>query len=76
LVDRGLNTTSPTLIAQVELAHDDVPCVVPLTVGLVQAACAFAPAAFVLIREPAHFAGADVATRYGSSPPRRSGSVW
>jgi len=46
------NTTSlPPLIAQVEFVKADVARVVPLIVAMAQAAYAFAPAAFGLVRE-------------------------
>lgn len=46
------NTTSlPPLIAQVEFVKDDVARVVPLIIAMGQAAYAFAPAAFGVVRE-------------------------
>ncbi len=46
------NTTSlPPLIAQIEFVKEDVPRVVPLIIAIGQAAYAFAPASFGLIRE-------------------------
>jgi len=47
----GNATSLPPLIAQVEFVPDDVPRVVSLIVAASQAAYAFAPAAFGLIRE-------------------------
>jgi MFS family permease len=47
----GNATSLPPLIAQAEFAKSDVPRVVPLIVALSQAAYAFAPALFGLIRE-------------------------
>jgi hypothetical protein len=54
----GNATSLPPLIAQVEFAPDDVPRVVSLIVAVSQAAYAFAPAAFGLIREFDPSAGA------------------
>ena len=53
----GNATSLPPLIAQVEFVADDVSRVVPLIVAVAQAAYAFAPAAFGLIREFAPSAG-------------------
>ena len=47
----GNATSLPPLIAQVEFPEDRVPRVVALTVAVAQAAYAFAPAAFGLVRE-------------------------
>jgi uncharacterized membrane protein len=47
----GNATSLPPLIAQLEFVQDDVPRVVSLIVAIAQAAYAFAPAAFGLIRE-------------------------
>src|SRR5262249_5811510 len=47
----GNATSLPPLIAQVEFVPEDVPRVVALVVATSQAAYAFAPAAFGLIRE-------------------------
>jgi hypothetical protein len=47
----GNATSLPPLIAQAEFADDEVPRVVSLIVAISQAAYAFAPAAFGLIRE-------------------------
>jgi Major Facilitator Superfamily len=47
----GNATSLPPLIAQIEFVKDDVPRVVALVVGIAQAAYAFAPAAFGLVRE-------------------------
>jgi hypothetical protein len=55
----GNATSLPPLIAQVEFVPEDVPRVVSLIVASSQAAYAFAPAAFGLIREFAPSAGAD-----------------
>ena len=55
----GNVTSLPPLIAQVEFVPDDVPRVVSLIVAISQAAYAFAPAAFGLIREFAPDAGTD-----------------
>jgi hypothetical protein len=54
----GNATSLPPLIAQVEFVPDDVPRVVSLIVAGSQAAYAFAPAAFGLIREFDPSAGA------------------
>ncbi|CAN5507316.1 MFS transporter [soil metagenome] len=54
----GNATSLPPLIAQTEFAADDVPRVVPLIVAIGQAAYAFAPAVFGLIRELAPGGGA------------------
>lgn len=51
----GNATSLPPLVAQIEFVAQDVARVVPLIVAISQAAYAFAPAAFGLIRE---FAGA------------------
>jgi len=53
----GNATSLPPLIAQVEFVPEDVPRVVSLIVAGAQAAYAFAPAAFGLIREFASAAG-------------------
>jgi hypothetical protein len=53
----GNATSLPPLIAQVEFVPEDVPRVVSLIVAVAQAAYAFAPAAFGLIREFAPSAG-------------------
>jgi hypothetical protein len=58
----GNATSLPPLIAQVEFVRDDVARVVPLIVAIGQAAYAFAPMVFGLIRE---FAPAGAA---GSAP--------
>jgi len=56
----GNATSLPPLIAQVEFVRDDVARVVALIVAISQAAYAFAPAAFGLIREFGSLAiGAD-----------------
>jgi hypothetical protein len=56
----GNATSLPPLIAQVEFVPDDVPRVVSLIVAGAQAAYAFAPAAFGIIREFAPLtSGAD-----------------
>jgi Major Facilitator Superfamily len=47
----GNATSLPPLIAQIEFVKDDVPRVVALVVGIAQAAYAFAPATFGLVRE-------------------------
>jgi Major Facilitator Superfamily len=47
----GNATSLPPLVAQVEFATEDVARVVPLIVAMAQAAYAFAPAAFGLVRE-------------------------
>ena len=47
----GNATSLPPLVAQVEFVAEDVARVVPLIVAMAQAAYAFAPAAFGLIRE-------------------------
>jgi MFS family permease len=47
----GNATSLPPLIAQVEFVRDDVTRAVALVVGMAQAAYAFAPATFGLIRE-------------------------
>jgi hypothetical protein len=47
----GNATSLPPLIAQLEFGKDDVPRVVSLIVAIAQAAYAFAPAAFGLIRD-------------------------
>jgi MFS family permease len=57
----GNATSLPPLIAQMEFVKDDVPRVVSLIVAIAQAAYAFAPAAFGLIREFAPAAKADAA---------------
>jgi hypothetical protein len=46
----GNSTSLPPLIAQVEFVDEDVPRVVALIVALAQAAYAFAPAVFGVIR--------------------------
>jgi MFS family permease len=46
----GNSTSLPPLIAQVEFVDEDVPRVVALIVGIAQAAYAFAPAVFGVIR--------------------------
>ena len=56
----GNVTSLPPLIAQVEFVPEDVPRVVSLIVAGAQAAYAFAPAAFGLVREFAPSAGTDV----------------
>jgi hypothetical protein len=53
----GNATSLPPLIAQVEFVPEDVSRVVPLIVATAQAAYAFAPAAFGLIRDFAPTAG-------------------
>src|SRR6266581_1279885 len=53
----GNATSLPPLIAQVEFVPEDVPRVVSLIVASAQAAYAFAPAAFGLVREFAPSAG-------------------
>ena len=55
----GNATSLPPLIAQVEFVKDDVQRVVALIVAIAQAAFAFAPAAFGLIR--------DLAPQHGSA---------
>src|SRR5215470_17003516 len=55
----GNVTSLPPLMAQTEFVPEDVPRVVSLIVAMSQAAYAFAPAAFGLIREFAPSAGAD-----------------
>ena len=55
----GNATSLPPLIAQVEFVPDDVARVVSLIVAVAQAAYAFAPAAFGLIRGFAAASGAD-----------------
>jgi len=55
----GNVTSLPPLIAQVEFVADDVPRVVSLIVAISQAAYAFAPAAFGLMREFAPSGGSD-----------------
>ena len=47
----GNATSLPPLIAQVEFAREDVPRVVALIVAIAQAAYAFAPAVFGLVRD-------------------------
>ena len=47
----GNATSLPPLIAPVEFSEDRVPCVVALKVAVVQAAHAFAPATFGLVKE-------------------------
>jgi MFS family permease len=54
----GNATSLPPLIAQVEFAKEDVPRVVSLIISISQAAYAFAPAIFGLIREFAPHMGA------------------
>jgi hypothetical protein len=54
----GNATSLPPLIAQVEFPKDHVPRVVALTIAVAQAAYAFAPASFGLIREFAPHAAA------------------
>jgi hypothetical protein len=54
----GNATSLPPLIAQAQFPENRVPLVVALTVAVAQAAYAFAPAAFGLVREFApHAAG-------------------
>jgi MFS family permease len=55
----GNGTWLPPLIAQVEFLGDDVPRVVALMVAISQAAYAFAPVAFGMIRAFAEPAGVD-----------------
>jgi hypothetical protein len=55
----GNVTSLPPLIAQAEFVPEDVPRVVSLIVAISQAAYAFAPAAFGLVREFAPSAGAE-----------------
>ena len=55
----GNGTWLPPLIAQVEFDGDEVPRVVALIVAISQAAYAFAPVAFGMIRELVPHAGAD-----------------
>jgi hypothetical protein len=55
----GNVTSMPPLIAQTEFVPADVPRVVSLIVAISQAAYAFAPAAFGVLRELAPSAGAD-----------------
>ncbi len=57
----GNATSLPPLIAQVEFVKDDVTRAVALVVGIGQAAYAFAPATFGLIRE--------FAPQLGAAPP-------
>ena len=47
----GNSTSLPPLIAQVEFVQEDVARVVPVIVAIAQAAYAFAPATFGLVRE-------------------------
>lgn len=61
----GNATSLPPLIAQVEFVKDDVPRVVALIVAVAQAAYAFAPAVFGLIRELARDGGREAA---GAAP--------
>jgi hypothetical protein len=61
----GNATSLPPLIAQVEFVEKDVPRVVPLIVAISQAAYAFAPAAFGVIRALAPQAGTATA---GNAP--------
>jgi MFS family permease len=60
----GNATSLPPLIAQMEFVKDDVPRVVSLIVAIAQAAYAFAPAAFGLIRE---FAPAVIDAKPGAA---------
>jgi hypothetical protein len=62
----GNATSLPPLIAQVEFVANDVPRVVSLIVAITQAAYAFAPAAFGLIRE---FAPAASGASAGAALP-------
>ena len=62
----GNATSLPPLIAQVEFVADDVPRVVSLIVAIAQAAYAFAPAVFGLIRE---FAPAASGASAGAALP-------
>jgi hypothetical protein len=57
----GNATSLPPLIAQMEFVKDDVPRVVSLIVAIAQAAYAFAPAGFGLIRELAPAANGGAA---------------
>jgi MFS transporter len=61
----GNATSLPPLIAQLEFVKDDVPRVVALIVAMAQAAYAFAPAAFGLIRE---FAPGATGVAPGAAP--------
>jgi hypothetical protein len=61
----GNATSLPPLIAQLEFGKDDVPRVVALIVAIAQAAYAFAPAAFGLIRE---FAPGATGVASGAAP--------
>ncbi|MDX2155654.1 MAG: MFS transporter [Hyphomicrobiaceae bacterium] len=54
----GNTTSMPPLIAQVEFTKEDVPRVVALIVAMSQAAYAFAPATFGVLRELSATAGA------------------
>ena len=58
----GNATSLPPLIAQVELAKDDVQRAVALAVGISQGTYAFAPAIFGLLRESAPAGGPDAGT--------------
>jgi len=53
----GNATSLPPLIAQVEFVKEDVPRVIPSIVAMAQAAYAFAPAVFGLIRDFAPHSG-------------------
>ncbi len=66
----GNATSLPPLIAQVEFVKEDVGRVVATIVALSQAAYAFAPAAFGLIRAfaPADFAGLSGVSHPGAAP--------
>ena len=57
----GNATSLPPLIAQVEFTEVDAARTVALIIGTSQAAFAFAPAAFGLLREPASVPGANAA---------------
>ena len=62
----GNATSLPPLIAQVEFPKHHVPRVVALTIAVAQAAYAFAPASFGLIREFApHFTAASASAAPG-----------
>ena len=61
----GNATSLPPLIAQVQFPENDVPRVVALTVAVAQAAYAFAPATFGLVRE---FAPHSTGTASSAAP--------
>jgi hypothetical protein len=73
----GNATSLPPLIAQVEFSEDRVPRVVALTVAVAQAAYAFAPTAFGLVREfVPNTTGVASSAAPGSSPLPRLRRDW